>query len=97
MKNLTKQEKFNKLIEFIHENKRLPRRNEDTELYMIYSSLQRSSKIALEKTQSHKKIGKIARENISYYEQLMEVLHLYKPSKEEKLDQLLDFIRKKHC
>lgn len=96
MKNLSRYEKFEKLIEFIHENKCLPRREKDTDLYMVYSSLQQSAKLAKEKQIKGKKLGNIAQENLFNYNQIMETLRLYKPSKIEKLELLIKFIHENH-
>lgn len=96
MKDLTKYEKYNRLISFIHEYKRLPRRNEETELYMIYSALQQSVTIANKNLELGRKIGPRTKENVEWYNQVMQTLRLYKPSKIEKLELLIDFIKTNH-
>lgn len=88
--------KFMNLIKFIHENKELPKRQKDKDLFMFYTTLQQSAKKSKDKQREGKKLNETETINLHYYNLVEEALSKYTLTKEQKLQLLIEFIRKNH-
>lgn len=84
------------LLKFIHENKKLPKRQNDRDLFMFYTTIQQSAKIAKDKEEKGLKITKSETENLYFYMLVEDAITRYKLTSEQKLKRLIEFIRKKH-
>ena len=89
-----KNEQVEELICFINQHQMLPKRNENKELFMFYTGLQQRAKKAKEKQKNGQKLGTIALKNLTYYNEIEQALLCYTQTKDEKIKELIEFIKK---